>query len=786
MKSKFIHLLLMSCLISSGFIFAQRNIEINPAHLQNLRIDFVNPAANSWHETARVAAGYQLLNAGFGTTFSNSAVSFIYPTTRLGSFGIRGQNFQAHLLRQSQLDLTYSYPIWKRRGTIGFNIGLLNQTYNENQFQLEDPGDPILSQKTSRLNLNLGVGALLEIFPKLTAGLSLNHLNQPDIAIGQGTWKLPIHWNTGLFYANPIISPFVNLEQDQAETYFAIGAEHRFLHDNSALRGIYSPENLTFGVAYQFKNFLLDYAYHYPLTDISEISSGSHEFFISYEFGAPQPDFELSLGDTDPAQLEKTGIFPGETARYVVKSRARNGFHGPIYLTLQNLPPELEAHLTQPEIPADGLAEITLTASAAAQPGTYPIRLQGTAGKLAHALVLTLKIMPLPRLLAAVKSSIDSLKIIENLEIREEHPILNYIFFNENDARLSPERYHLTKTGEDFAPTAELGQTALHQYRDLLNILGRRLQQHPRLNITLIGYTSSIERENTGLARQRAQAVQDHLCQTWNIPTAQISLQARQLPEHPSADTDLGREENQRVEIIPQPGSEAVLAAMVTTTSQTRLSDSTCTFQTIQSQAEAGVKHWEFQIFDDTGQIIRRWEGQTMLPQQIHWNWKDNAGRSVVMRPFFSYQLTLVDRHGQVSQSPPARINTNYQIIQTVQKSQRVEKFRLILFEFASEEADLASPGIQQKLAQIVEKFKEATGAQIRLKGFTDVIGTPEFNRELALKRAKSIFNQLVRMGIPAAQIRYEGLGQDSPLISNDLPEGRMINRRVEIYIEYP
>ncbi|MCI0514029.1 type IX secretion system membrane protein PorP/SprF, partial [candidate division KSB1 bacterium] len=708
---KIFRFLLISWLLIGEVASTQNLTDVNAAHSPNLRIYFVNPAAAAWRETALVVAGYQLLNTGLGATFSNGAVSFIYPTASFGAFGVRGQSFQAHLLQQNQLEFCYSYPFWKHRGALGLNLGLLNQAYDASRFKLEDPADPLLNQKTSKLNLNLGLGALLEIFPKLIAGLSLNHLNQPNLAFGDAAWKMPLQWHAGLFYAHPWISPLVSLEQDQAETYFAIGAEHRFLYYNTTLRGSYSPENLTFGVACQFSNFLLDYAYHYPLTDLSEISSGSHEFFIGYEFGAPQPDFELSLEDTEPVQLEKTGILPGETARYVVKSHSRHGFHGQIYLALQNLPPGIEAHLTQPQITADGLVEIVLTTSAAVQPGVYPIQLQGTAGKLAHDLALPFKIMPLPRLLAAVKSSIDSLKIIENLEIREEHPILNYIFFNENEARLSPERYHLTKTSEDFAPTDELGQTALHQYRDILNILGRRLQQHPRLNITLLGYTSSTEPGNTGLARQRAQAVQDYLCQTWQIPTAQINLQARGLPEHPSADTELGRQENQRVEIIPQPGSETVLAAMVTSTSQTRLSDSTCTFQTIQSQAEASVKHWEFQISDDTGQIIRRWEGQTTLPQQIHWNWKDNAGRSVVMRPYFSYQLTLVDRRGQVSQSLPARINTNYQVIQTVQKSQRVEKFRLILFEFASEEADLASPDIQQKLAQIVEKFKAAPGA---------------------------------------------------------------------------
>ncbi|MDZ7342213.1 MAG: OmpA family protein [candidate division KSB1 bacterium] len=785
---KIIRCFLISWLFLGAIATAQNLIDVNAAHSPNLRIGFVNPSADAWRENAQAVAGYQLLHTGLGTTFSNVAVGFVYPSTSLGAFSLRGQSFHAHLLQQNLLEFGYSYRFWKHRAAIGLNMGLLSLAYDESRFRLEDVSDPLFDQKTSTLNLNLGIGALIEIFPQLLAGLSLNHLNQPNVALGNAVWKMPLQWHAGLFYIHPWISPLISLEQDQTETYFAIGAEHRFPRYHATLRGSYSPENLTFGVAYQFSNFILDYAYHYPLNELSEISSGSHEFFISYEFGAPTPDFELTLVETEPLQLEKFGAFPGAKVHYVIKSSSRHGFRGPIQLSLQHLPANLNFQITPTALMPDALSEVMLSIPATAAATACGFEIQGVAGNITHTLPLILKINPLPQLLSVVHCSIDSLNIIEYLEIREENPILNYIFFNENDARLLPERYHLTRTSEDLAATEELGQTALQQYRDLLNILGRRLQQHPQLKISLVGYTSNANSEqgNLELARQRANAVRDYLYQTWQIPAAQLRVEARRLPDHPSADTDLGRQENQRVEIVPDPGSEEILAAMITRSSQTRLSDSACVFHTTGTIAEAGLEHWELAILDDAGSMVRQWSGQTDLPSQITWNWTKSNGQRVPMRPYFNYQLKLVDRLGQVSQSPLGKIMTNYQVIETLSQRQRVEKFRLILFEFAREEVDISSPQIQQKLAQIVEKFKAVAGARIRLKGYTDIIGTPEFNRELAFKRAKSIFNQLVRMGIPAAQISYEGLGQDSPLITNDLPEGRMMNRRVEIYIEYP
>jgi OOP family OmpA-OmpF porin len=47
--------------------------------------------------------------------------------------------------------------------------------------------------------------------------------------------------------------------------------------------------------------------------------------------------------------------------------------------------------------------------------------------------------------------------------------------------------------------------------------------------------------------------------------------------------------------------------------------------------------------------------------------------------------------------------------------------------------------------------------------------------------RAKKVYKSLVKAGIPAEQLSYEGYGEADPIADNDSKEGRMKNRRVQV-----
>ena len=74
-------------------------------------------------------------------------------------------------------------------------------------------------------------------------------------------------------------------------------------------------------------------------------------------------------------------------------------------------------------------------------------------------------------------------------------------------------------------------------------------------------------------------------------------------------------------------------------------------------------------------------------------------------------------------------------------------------------------------------------GTDIRIIGFTDNTGNVDYNQTLSEKRAKSVYDYLMQNGVSTDRMIFEGRGVHDPVASNDTPEGRSLNRRVEIMI---
>lgn len=72
---------------------------------------------------------------------------------------------------------------------------------------------------------------------------------------------------------------------------------------------------------------------------------------------------------------------------------------------------------------------------------------------------------------------------------------------------------------------------------------------------------------------------------------------------------------------------------------------------------------------------------------------------------------------------------------------------------------------------------------RFRIDGHTDNIGTDEYNLDLSIKRAKSVYNWLVNKGIQPSRLEYKGFGKRQPLIKSTDDNSRAINRRVEVQI---
>lgn len=93
------------------------------------------------------------------------------------------------------------------------------------------------------------------------------------------------------------------------------------------------------------------------------------------------------------------------------------------------------------------------------------------------------------------------------------------------------------------------------------------------------------------------------------------------------------------------------------------------------------------------------------------------------------------------------------------------------------------TPAATGNLDKLVPIFKEYADTEIDIFGYTDNTGTVEYNLILSQKRAKAVCDYLVSKGLDASRFKINGLGIADPIATNDTPEGRAQNRRVEFAI---
>lgn len=84
------------------------------------------------------------------------------------------------------------------------------------------------------------------------------------------------------------------------------------------------------------------------------------------------------------------------------------------------------------------------------------------------------------------------------------------------------------------------------------------------------------------------------------------------------------------------------------------------------------------------------------------------------------------------------------------------------------------------------EVLKKETNLYVTLDGHTDSIGSQKYNYGLGLRRAKAVRNLLVKFGVDPKRLKVKSYGKLRPIASNDTPEGRARNRRVEITVWQP
>ncbi|MBA3049213.1 MAG: OmpA family protein [Brevundimonas sp.] len=97
---------------------------------------------------------------------------------------------------------------------------------------------------------------------------------------------------------------------------------------------------------------------------------------------------------------------------------------------------------------------------------------------------------------------------------------------------------------------------------------------------------------------------------------------------------------------------------------------------------------------------------------------------------------------------------------------------------------DELSPEAEARLAELVQRLtSENRNVYLEIQGHTDATGDADFNEQLGEARAEAVRRYLSRHSIALNRMATISYGEESPVASNDTPEGRAQNRRVAIVV---
>ena len=92
-------------------------------------------------------------------------------------------------------------------------------------------------------------------------------------------------------------------------------------------------------------------------------------------------------------------------------------------------------------------------------------------------------------------------------------------------------------------------------------------------------------------------------------------------------------------------------------------------------------------------------------------------------------------------------------------------------------------PPARERLAKVSGIVLAYPSLHLAVEGHTDSVGSDEYNQSLSERRAQSVRDYFVQQGIAADAVEARGFGKSDPIASNDTPDGRQQNRRVELVL---
>jgi outer membrane protein OmpA-like peptidoglycan-associated protein len=108
-----------------------------------------------------------------------------------------------------------------------------------------------------------------------------------------------------------------------------------------------------------------------------------------------------------------------------------------------------------------------------------------------------------------------------------------------------------------------------------------------------------------------------------------------------------------------------------------------------------------------------------------------------------------------------------------------------VLFDFDKSDVKPAAVKVLDKAAKNINALWR-NGTLVRINGYTDNIGSDDYNNRLSERRAQAVANWLSSHGVQKSAMKPSGFGKANPVAPNNDARGRAKNRRVEIFLTRP
>ena len=368
---------------------------------------------------------------------------------------------------------------------------------------------------------------------------------------------------------------------------------------------------------------------------------------------------------------------------------------------------------------------------------------------------------------------------IEEFASNRVRPILPYVFFDKGVNTLSPRYRQLSKDQvETYSLENFYNLDAMVTYYQVLNVIGKRMQERPEAAIKLVGCRDKSEESlSDDLAKRRALVIKSYLVDTWDVDASRISIEDRGLPSNASSADDAdGAAENMRVEITSTDPS--ILSPVGSKDTMRVFAPVGIRFAPVVQNAVA-LKSWTIFV-SQNDQIIKALHGQGVPPAGADWRIAETSRYIPRGTRNIEYMLVVQDSSGKVIPSESQSIPVSEVLLSDKAKTggtdKNVDRYSLILFGF--DRADI-SPENQALIDEVKKNITQRSS--VKVIGYSDRVGDASYNLTLSERRAKA-----VAAALGASKTTTEGVGETLPLYDNQTPEGRFYSRTVEIIVETP